>query len=37
MITIRDIDTLTAQLARIRAQTNRGSEEQTNNTAVPAN
>ena len=28
MITIRDIETLSAQLARIRAQTNRGSEEQ---------
>src|SRR5215510_5633051 len=28
MITIRDIEALSAQLARIRAQTNRGSEEQ---------
>src|SRR5215471_1433592 len=28
MITVRDIDTLSGQLARIRAQTNRGSEEQ---------
>jgi len=37
MITIRDIESLSAQLARIRAQTNRGSEEQTSDTAIAGN
>jgi NADH dehydrogenase len=37
MITIRDIEALSAQLARIRAQTNRGSEEQTSHSASVAN
>src|SRR6516164_9685189 len=37
MITIRDIEALSGQLARIRAQTNRGSEEQTSHSASVAN
>jgi len=37
MITIRDIEALGAQLARIRAQTNRGSDEQTSHSASVAN
>src|SRR5215471_2973374 len=36
MITIRDIEALSAQLAQIRAQTNRGSEKQTNHSASVA-
>jgi NADH dehydrogenase len=37
LITVRDIEALGAQLARLRSRTNRGSEEQTNDTTIAVN